>query len=144
MDHLDGGTSGQQLDQPLLEVLESVAVLGEDDDLASLARLVVHLGTREEVGECLPLRVDLGRANGRGLGDKTFKDEDLGLEFLDRSSSGRDRRRFVLIGLEVGEAELVGVLGLQAQAGGERIAEATICGAHPCRFGLQTIVAPGE
>jgi hypothetical protein len=46
----------EDLPQPLLEILQRVAVLGEDDDLAPPTPLVGHVGTGQQPRERVPRR----------------------------------------------------------------------------------------
>jgi hypothetical protein len=70
------------------QVVQRVAVLGEDDQLALTAVGVVHLGRVCSSGELVPLAVLAGVDDLPGLLFQPFEDDDLGLELLNGLGGG--------------------------------------------------------
>ena len=90
-----------------MQVVQRVAVLGEDDDLALPAGGVAHLGVvLEDLREFVPLAVLAGGDDGLGLLFEAFEDDDFGLQLGDGLRRRRliDERLFevlLLLGVEV-------------------------------------------
>ena len=106
-----------------MQVVQRVAVLGEDDDLALTAGGVVHLRVvLEDLREFVPLAVLAGGDDGLGLLFEALQDDDFGFQLGDGLGSGRlvDEGLFevlLLLGVEV-----VVVLGDGGQGLGRALA----------------------
>ena len=65
----------------LFQIVQSIPVLGEDDELAEPASCVPHAGVvLENLGEFIPLSIQAGRDNLTGLLLQFFENENLGFQ----------------------------------------------------------------
>ena len=88
VDRDDGFWLAQIGAQLVDEVVEGVAVLGEDDQLPPCAARLDHLGRfREQTEEFRPLLVDLGLADLVGKSFEALQRRDLVLQLCERASA---------------------------------------------------------
>jgi len=85
----DHGLRPAEHDADLVDqVVERVAMLGEDDELAAVAVHVEHLAVvLQQAGELLPLLVAAGDTDLVGEALQAGQRDDLVLQFLDRLSA---------------------------------------------------------
>lgn len=95
--------TAEQAPQPLDEIVQGVAMLGEDDQLAAPALCVEHvLLFREEIGELLPLAVRAARPHRSREALEVGEHGDLDLELGDRLRRRRLVDQLVLDRLDLG------------------------------------------
>ena len=110
VDRLDGLGPAEQRADPAHEVVQRVAVLGEDDELAPPVRSVARDGERvvlEDRAQLRPLAVGVRCAHSRGGLDEVAQIEELGVELLDGARRGRRVDELILDVLELLGGELV-------------------------------------
>ena len=144
-----GVGAAEEIADPLGEVLQGVAVLGEDDDLLAGDHRVVG----EQLAELGPLLVGAAVPDPAGELDQVGEDREFLVEFGDRAGGGGGvgDLGFDLLGLlagqvvavhgaRVGQVGLGGVLAEQvAQAPGQVIVRAASC----CRSASRCGASPG-
>ena len=121
MNRDDGVGVAEHARDPLMQVVQRVAVFGEDDELALTPGGVVHLRiVLEDFREFIPLAVLAGGDDGLGLLLKPLENDDLRLQFGDGLGGSRlvDQRLLEVLLLLGGQ--FVIVVGYGAESLGER------------------------
>ena len=118
----DGVGIAEHAGNLLVQVVQGVAVLGEDDELAQAAAGIAHGGiVLQDAGEFVPFAVLPGGDNGLGLMFESLEDDNLLLQLGDGAGGGGliDQRFFeILLFLGV---EVVVVLGHIGERLGEDV-----------------------